>query len=203
MTLPADYFDELYSGADDPWGFAHRWYEARKRALTLAALPRAHYGTAFEPGCSVGVLTAALAPRCEELLATDVSERALRVAGQRLRGVAGVRLARAAVPRDWPDRRFDLVVLSELLYYLDDGDLRTTCARAVESVALGGTLLAVHWLHPVADYPQTGTAVQAAVTEAAAASGRLHLLARHEEPDFALTVHVRGNPSVAAHEGLS
>ncbi|MFE7421819.1 hypothetical protein [Rhodococcus sp. NPDC057529] len=60
------YFDAMYAASPDPWGFGDRWYEQRKYALTLAALPRPRYRRAFEPGCSIGILTAALAHRCDE-----------------------------------------------------------------------------------------------------------------------------------------
>ena len=59
------YFDDMYSDNPDPWGFESRWYEQRKYALTIAALPEPLYRSGFEPGCSVGVLTSLLAPRCK------------------------------------------------------------------------------------------------------------------------------------------
>lgn len=188
MTLPADYFDGVYAGSPDPWGFVDRWYEQRKRAVTLAALPQRRFATAFEPGCSLGVLTAELAPRCDALLATDVSEQALGFAAARLAGHAHVRLDRQALP-SWPDGAFDLVVLSELLYYLGDDDLPRVAGRAVASVAPGGALLSVHWRHPVADYPQSGDAAELAI--ASAAQGQLVRTVLHVEADFALAVHVR------------
>ena len=73
------YFDTLYQ-QEDPFEYRTRWYEARKRALTLASLPRDHYLRGWELGCSNGVLTAALAPRCAQLLATDLSEQAVTAA---------------------------------------------------------------------------------------------------------------------------
>ena len=206
MTLPGDYFHGLYAASADPWGFTDRWYEERKRALTLAALPERRYATAFEPGCSIGVLTEGLAARCDDQLASDVSPAALAAATARHLGVH-VRLDQRSLPQDWPDGRFDLVVLSELLYYLGDDDLRTVAARAVEAVAPGGTLLSIHWLHPVGDYPQTGDAVQQAVADAA--RGHLVPSVHHVEADFDLTVHVRARPgedprrvSVAGRGGL-
>ena len=66
MTLDAGYFRDMYAASPDPYGLAERWYEARKYALSLALLPRERYGAAFEPGCSIGVLTALLAPRCDQ-----------------------------------------------------------------------------------------------------------------------------------------
>ena len=78
-TLPAGYFDAMYQTAADPWGFEDRWYERRKYAISLAMLPAARYRRAFEPACSVGVLTQMLAGRCDELLACDVAEAAVGV----------------------------------------------------------------------------------------------------------------------------
>jgi len=207
VTLPEDYFAGVYGASPDPWGFTDRWYEERKRAITLAALPERRYGTAFEPGCSIGVLTEGLATRCAALLATDVSTVALAAAAARLARAPHVRFARAALPQDWPDGAFDLVVLSELLYYLGDDDLHAVAALAVRAVAPGGTLLSVHWRHPVADYPQSGDAAQQAVVDAAA--DQLVRAVHHVEDDLDLAVHVRpragedpGRLSVAARDGL-
>lgn len=207
MTLPDDYFHGMYDASPDPWGFTDRWYEERKRALTLAALPARRYATAFEPGCSIGVLTEGLAARCDDLLAADVSPVALASATARLSGASQVRFELRAMPQDWPAGRFDLVVLSELLYYLGEDDLRTVAGRAVEAVAPGGTLLSVHWRHPVRDYPQTGDAVQQAVADAA--RGQLVPSVRHVELDLDLAVHIRPHPgedparvSVAGRDGL-
>ena len=122
QAVPPRHFEALYAGSDDPWHFDGSWYEARKRHLLLAALPHERYGRAFEPGCATGLLTAELAPRCGELLATDGAERALEVAGRRLEGHAHVALRRMWVPDEWPEGAFDLVVLSEFVYYLAPAD---------------------------------------------------------------------------------
>ncbi|MBB5639980.1 bifunctional PIG-L family deacetylase/class I SAM-dependent methyltransferase [Cryobacterium roopkundense] len=87
-SLPAPFFDQLYRGESDPWGVETRWYEERKRALTLAALPRQRFRSALELGCSTGVLTVELAARCDELLAVDSAEQALEIARARLGGAA-------------------------------------------------------------------------------------------------------------------
>ncbi|WP_411701383.1 bifunctional PIG-L family deacetylase/class I SAM-dependent methyltransferase, partial [Conyzicola sp.] len=84
VELGAAYFDDLYGRHDDPWGFTDRWYEERKRAVTLASLPEQHYGSALEVGCSIGVLTSELAGRCSALLAVDVSRAAVEAARARV-----------------------------------------------------------------------------------------------------------------------
>jgi SAM-dependent methyltransferase len=189
MTLSADYFERMYRDDNDPWGFTDRWYEERKRAVTLAALPEPRYGRAYEPGCSVGVLTLDLAKRCDSLLASDISPIALREAHRRLEGTRNVLLERRQLPEEWPPGQFDLVVLSEILYYFDDRDLDTVLAVASRAVAPGGTLLSVHWRWGVADYPQCGDAVQRAL--AAEVAGSLERTVHHSEADFDLAVYVK------------
>jgi SAM-dependent methyltransferase len=205
-TLDAAYFDGMYETSPDPWGFSTRWYEARKYAISVAMLPAARYDRAFEPGCSIGVLTAMLAPRCGSLLSCDVSAAAVRSAAQRIAGRPDVRVERRRLPDDWPDGRFDLVVLSELLYYFAGDDLDTVLGRATAALRPGGTLLAAHWRRPVAGYPRTGDEVHAAI----AAWPELTLVADHQEPDFVAQAFLRAAPgtdpasvSVAAAEGLA
>jgi SAM-dependent methyltransferase len=201
VTLPAGYFDAMYANSPDPWSFRERWYEQRKRDVTMAALPARRYQRAFEPGCSIGLLTEALADRCDQLLAADASEAALVAARQRLGARPGVRLERRMLPGGWPEGEppFDLVVLSELGYYFDAGDLDLVLDLAAGSLADGGTLVACHWRHRVDDYPLAGDVVHAAVR----ARRELSRVVLHEEPDFLLEVFTVGeHPTVAQWEGL-
>lgn len=201
--LPDTYFDELYAASADPWGFTDRWYERRKRALTLAALPVRRYANAFEPGCSVGVLTAELATRCERLLATDVSAAALAAASQRLADAPAVTLRRWALGDPWPaEAPFDLIVLSEVLYYLGADLLAEVLPAARDELTPGGTLLAVHWRHDVGDYPTGGDEVHARLAEL---SGLVRL-GGYRDDDVVIDVLQRVPPparSVAAADGLS
>ena len=59
MSVPTTFFDQLYEHNPDPWAFRERWYEQRKRALTLASVPRQHYASIYELGCANGELRAA------------------------------------------------------------------------------------------------------------------------------------------------
>ena len=156
VTLPPAYFDAMYQGAADPWGFEDRWYEQRKYAVSLALLPAARYRSAFEPGCSIGVLTRMLAGRCDALLSCDVAAPAVRAAARRTGDLPHVRVEQRELPGGWPAGRFDLIVFSEILYYFGDHDLEQVLKNAVSALKPEGTLLAVHWRHPVADYPRSG-----------------------------------------------
>lgn len=185
MTQPA-YFDDLYARADDPWALASSDYERRKYALTLAALPRPRYGRAFEPGCAIGVLSTGLAARCDRLVCWDGAPRALEQARARRTGDT-VTFALARVPGQWPDGCFDLVLVSELLYFLSASDRAGVLVRALDSLQPGGHLVAVHWRHRFEEAPSSGDEAHA---ELAGAPG-LERLVDHIERDFLLGVWQR------------
>jgi hypothetical protein len=177
-------FDRMYDDAEDPWGFTTSAYEARKRDVTLASLPRSRYRSAFEPGCANGVLSERLADRCDALLACDVAGRAVRLAQRRLGLRRTVRVERREIPRDWPTETFDLIVLSELAYFLRPDELERTLALIAASLEAGGDLVVVDWLGPIDGYPLDGAAVHARL---AAAPWRR--LVEHREPEFLLEVY--------------
>ncbi len=198
-SLGRRFFDDFYGESADPWGFGDRWYEERKRALTLASLPRRRFRSAFEPGCSVGVLTAELAARCDHVLAVDISAAPLRHAQQRLAGVENVDLRTMTVPREWPNSSYDLIVLSEIGYYCSPADLSILIRSAVASLTDDGVLAVCHWRHPVRDYPLSGDQVHATVRR----ESGLAALVEHVEEDFLLDILVPPpGRSVARAEGL-
>lgn len=198
MTLPGSYFDEMYAASRDPWGFRDRWYERRKRALTMALLPAERYRTAYEPGCSIGLLTVELAERCDRLLATDIAPAAVEAARGRTRELSHVEIRVATLPGDWPAGRHDLVVLSELGYYLDRTDAADLAGRAA-----GGadTLLAVHWRPQVGDYPLAGDDVHELLAAAARTAGLTHL-AGYRDDDLVADVWSTDARSLATRTGL-
>ena len=184
---PREVFEDLYLRSADPWEFEDSFYEHRKRALSLAMLPRPHFRSVFEPGCSIGVLTRELAARADAVTATDISERALELARRRLAGAPHVTLTQGAVPQDWPEGRFDLVVVSEIGYFLQHSDLRELAARTEASLTDDGVLLLCHWRHPNEGWELTGDQVH----EAFRAREGLRVLAEHSEADFRIDVLTR------------
>ncbi|MDO9379683.1 MAG: SAM-dependent methyltransferase [Nocardioidaceae bacterium] len=178
MTGP-DYFDRVYADAADPWRLASSAYEHRKYAATLAALDRDRYGRVFEPGCSVGVLTAMLAERTDDLVAWDRSAVAVEQARVR---APGATVSVGVVPGEWPSGRFDLVVLSELVYYLDHHARARVLEQLVGCLAEGGEVLAVHWVHPFEEAETDGPTVH---RELRAVAG-LEPVVHRDDPDYEL-----------------
>lgn len=182
MSLDAQYFADLYATDEDPWAFRTRWYERRKRDLVMASLPRQCYQRVFEPACANGELSAALAERCAELLCQDLDPTAVGLASDRLANMPNTSVAQGRLPGDWPGGRFDLIVLSEVGYYLDPTDWLQVIEQSIRSLTYNGGLLACHWRHPIAGCPQDGREVHAMLDRHLP----LYRVFRHEEGDFLL-----------------
>ncbi len=157
--LQREYFEELYAGSQDPWGFESSEYERRKYERTLEVLGDRHFGRALEVGASIGVFTAMLTPLCEELLAVDTSEKAVALARERLAVFGQVRVEQRTLPEEMPQGPFDLIVASEVLYYLTKELVIKTLTLFEEALAPGGSLLAVHWRKQTETYPLLGDEV--------------------------------------------
>lgn len=178
-SIDPEYFETLYRDQGDPWDFETSPYEAAKYQETLAALPAARFGRVLEVGCANGVLTAQLGPRCDALLAVDVSETALAAANARCADQPNIRIERRRLPVEAPDEQFDLVLLSEVVYYWDSADIAAMGAYLDGAVGSGGYVMLVHWIGET-DYPKGG---DDAVAELHAALGERVFVERSDRHD--------------------
>lgn len=177
-TYPETYFDALYNDDTDPWQYQTRWYEKRKRDMCLAVLPQAQYGNAIELGCGNGVFSELLAHRCQALVSIDGNNKAVQLAKQRLAGTPHVRVIQGVIPNALSTLKetllkayplsdhsppnkppFDLIVISEILYYLSPNDINTVIAWIGQNLAIGGTLLCCHWRYAIEGFAMTGETV--------------------------------------------
>jgi SAM-dependent methyltransferase len=199
VSVAPAHFEQMYAASPDPWDLAGRWYDRRKYQLTVASLPSPMYRRAFEPACSVGVLTELLAVRCESLLSTDLSRGAVDATRRRVQDQPHVSVEQQRIPAEWPTGRFDLIVLSEVGYYLSPEDFEQVVGHTVDSLEPDGVVVAVHWRHQIPGCPTAGDEVHRALRR----HSGLEVLASHEEADFRLDVLVPGPMvSIAAREGL-
>ena len=182
-SLDSGYFESIYARSPDPWGFRTSPYERGKYEATLGILPRPHYARALEVGCSIGVFTRRLADRCGDLLALDTSPRALSEAVRESADLAHVRFREATLPRDFPEGRYDLIVLSEVLYYLSEADLAALAELCRAALEPEGEMVLCHWLGET-DYPLTGD--RAAELFIAASAPRWRPIAARREAEYRL-----------------
>lgn len=183
-TLDVDYFDRLYAGDTDPWRFETSAYEHAKYKATIAALPRQRYRSGIEIGCSIGVLTEQLSASCDYLLGIDIAEAAIAAARQRCARLSNVEFARLQMPAARPDGQFDLIMLSEVLYYFDPRDVDAMAEAVVDIAMPAATIMLVHWLGPTPDYPMTAdTAVDRFL---AALGNRAVITLQQRRPEYRL-----------------
>jgi SAM-dependent methyltransferase len=158
-TTSRAFFEAKYQENGDPWAFASNDYEQDRYSKTLHALDSRRYKRAFEPGCSIGILTAHLASICEHIDAIDISPTAVRQARQNCADLSNVSVNCGSLPKDVPEGVFDLIVLSEIGYYFDRQELFVVGSRVAECLEPLGVLLAVHWLGHSSDHLIDGDAV--------------------------------------------
>lgn len=155
------HLNALYAASGDPWNAFTSGYERAKFGATMAAVPRPRYRQGLEVGCGVGALTRRLAPRCEALTAVDCTARAIASA-RALAAAANVTFVHGTVPAVWSAVPPNLVVVSEVLYFMTLTEIDGLAGRLIDDVAARADLLLVNWLG------DTGGAV-----DGAAAAGRL------------------------------
>lgn len=149
------HFEQLYRANPDPWNFTTSAYEQHKYDATLEALGSRRFSSALEVGCSIGVLTERLAARCDHVLGLDFAPSAVAAARARCAPYSEVTIEQMQVPQQWPDGRFDLIVFSEVLYFLNERDLKEICAHATRAIVPGGRVLLVNYTG-VTDDPGSG-----------------------------------------------
>jgi SAM-dependent methyltransferase len=174
----------MYLAKTDPWDNAGSWHNRRKYAVTMAGLPRERYRSAYEPGCSIGMLTRMLAERCDRILAVDCVDEAVETARERVRDLSHVRVEAAMLPAGLPDGSFDLIVIGDLLYYLSAEDLEAVLAGLVQRLEPDGDIVSVHFRDRQTGGNYDGAAVHAAL----AARPGLARVVHHEDEWFLLDV---------------
>ncbi len=150
LTKP-QLIDQFFDSGGDPFGFDVNPNEQTKFQRTLEVCGNGNLGRVLEIGCAVGSFTELLAPRVTDLLAIDVSEAAIQQARERMSGHPNVHPEVRALPADFPDGPFDLIVASDVLYYLTVEELETCLTLIEKRLAPGGALVAVHYI------PRVGT----------------------------------------------
>lgn len=192
------YFEDLYRHNNDPWGYDSHWYEARKRQICLALLTRPRYPKVLEVGCSNGHLSIHLAQRAEQLLCIDVSECAVQLASERLQEFEHVVVENRKIPEDYSIQKFDLILISEMAYYLSANELHQFIEMLKHSLNDDGEILCCHWRHEIQDFELNAEQVHQAFQQ----HFPFHHYLSLNDPDFMIDVWTANTSSLAQQEKL-
>lgn len=179
-TWKPDVFEALFQKSDDPWDFETSLYEQKKLAKVLECIPTRPVSFALELGCAIGVSTLALAQYCKRIVSVDASETALEKAKKRCEELGHVTFIKAFLPQDYPVSAAsgcDLVVISEVLYFLSVRDIQRLAGMVTQSLTPTGSILIVNWTGST-DTPCTGNEASKCFIEACRAL--------HWEPDLSV-----------------
>jgi len=150
------HFEGLFANGADPWRYETA-YEQLKYEQTLSLLPSRRPARALELACAEGHFTRQLAARADTLVAVDISQVALDRAAARCADCKNVRFERLDLTSDQLPGTFDLVVCSEVLYYVGDAAaLANACQKLADALRPGGHLLLAHANLLVDDPHETG-----------------------------------------------
>ncbi|EEY77582.1 methyltransferase domain protein [Acinetobacter calcoaceticus RUH2202] len=192
------YFEDLYRHNSDPWGYDSHWYEARKRQICLALLTRPRYPKVLEVGCSNGHLSFHLAQRAEQLWCIDVSECAVQLASERLQEFEHVIVENRKIPEDYSIQKFDLILISEMAYYLSANELHQFIEKLKHSLNDDGEILCCHWRHEIQGFELNAEQVHQTFQQ----HFPFHHYLSLNDPDFMIDVWTANTSSLAQQEKL-
>lgn len=112
-----DEFERLFRWSADPWNFETSRYEQERLQCLLGIVQQYPHDTVLEVGCAEGLFTSQLTKIAKDVVAIDVSPTALSRAKQRCPGTT---FLHKSLQEFSSDCKFDLVVCSETLYYIND-----------------------------------------------------------------------------------
>ncbi|WP_314960722.1 nodulation methyltransferase NodS [Bradyrhizobium cosmicum] len=128
---------------DDPWRLDDNPFERmRHTQLLRLSMSSGAVSNGLEIGCAAGAFTEKLAPHCKRLTVIDVMPRAIGRAVQRTKRWSHINWAATDILQFSTEELFDLIVVAEVLYYLEDVTrMRIAIDKMVKMLAPGGHLI--------------------------------------------------------------
>ncbi len=151
-------FEQKFCADIDPWDYRHSKFERQKRGALIKACGCGKRGRALELGCAIGETTRQLAPLCLSLTALDASSTALVEARRRNDDLPQVNFFHATLPQRMPPGPFDLIVASEIAYYLTSHALEKLARKLIRALAPGGRIVVLHHRRLFSDAAQYSAA---------------------------------------------
>ena len=195
-------FEAAYDDLGDPWasGAAEYCYQRHKYDTLIALLPQRRYAWALDLGCGLGLLSQRLATRAEQVLGLDISESALVQARRTAAHLPNLRFKQADVLALNPELagQFDLVVVADMLYYLNplSDELLARLAAQIGGLLKPGGLcmLANHYFF----FGDPASLLSRRIHRSFADSAELQLDAEYSRPFYLVSLLTRRALSASA-----
>jgi peptidoglycan/xylan/chitin deacetylase (PgdA/CDA1 family)/SAM-dependent methyltransferase len=147
------YWEGLFARSPDPWRYSNR-YEQEKYEQTLSLVPDG-IAIGLELASAEGFFTEKLAARVGRLISSDVSQIAVSRAAERCAQFRNIEFRRIDFVGDELPDGLDLIVCSEVLYYIGGLDVLQAVASKIEqALNPGGYFLTAH-ANQVIDDPRS------------------------------------------------
>ncbi len=147
-------FEQKFLANIDPWNYTKSPFERYKRDVLLRACGCRTYGRGLELACAIGVTSRCLARRCLRLLAVNSSLTALAEAKRRTRHSERITFRHAVLPNESPRGPFDLIVASEIAYYIRQRALYQLLCNLEMALAPSGRIVFLNHIRQFDDAAQ-------------------------------------------------
>jgi SAM-dependent methyltransferase len=195
-------FEAVYSESSDPWASASSRYRYQrlKYDRLIALLPQRRFGNVLDLGCGLGLLSQKLAKCADRVLGIDFATTAIDLA-RRHGGAFGNLQFEPGDILDLPpslDRKFDLIVVADVLYYLmpmDDQLLKSVVRRIANLLNPGGMcLVANHYFFSADPDSRRSRKIHRAFFDCP----RFAMMSEHRRPFFLATLFSERSQFAAA-----
>jgi 2-polyprenyl-3-methyl-5-hydroxy-6-metoxy-1,4-benzoquinol methylase len=133
-------FNRFYWLDGDPFGAKNAKYELSKQDRLLDLISKREKYNALDVGCGNGFFSRRIAEHCEHLHGIDFSSQAIRLAQANCEEHLNISLAEQDIRSFQTSSSFDLIICSEVLYYLQGTELDDV-VRNLHSISAPGAWL--------------------------------------------------------------
>lgn len=137
------YFEIKYSKRD-PYLTTSNNREIEKLEITFNSIKGHNYKHILDIGCGEGYLIEKLLPIADMVTIIDISRLSINRARNRIGKRENIKFIREDILRFDTQERFDLIICSEVLFYLQVPDIISLANKIVKWLLPGGHLLLVH-----------------------------------------------------------
>lgn len=143
-AIDLEEFERKFAADPDPWKTWSSSFEQMKRRNLRHMVGTGRHGRVLEVAAGNGSNTSMLASRALRLTATEGTASGAELTARAVSGVPRTTVLQLDLAMPFPGPRYDLIVISEVLYYLDARTLSVLANNVANTLQPGGALVLAH-----------------------------------------------------------